>query len=249
MSVFCEQDVFLVTGASSGIGEGVAQLLCERGATIVACGRNAERLSALREKTARPEAVYLERKDLSENIAALPDWLKTLKGRYGRFKGLAHCAGISRTEPVRMIEYESLKSMFDDNFFSALMLAKGFIDRRINAGPGSAMVMFSSIAAVQPAKGQAAYGASKAALATALKALSKEIAPQGLRVNCIAPALIETPMTEEFLRQYGQDFDPATYPLGLGKVEDAASLAVFLISDEAKWITGQNYLLDGGASR
>ena len=244
---FTAADVFLVTGASSGLGAGVALKLNALGAAVVASARDADRLAATRREAAREAPFHLEPKDLIDDPDGLPGWLKTLKDRYGRLRGLIHCAGVSRTEPVRLLDYQGLKSLFDLNFFSALLLAKGFTDRRVNAGPGASVVMFSSIAAVQPARGQAAYGASKAALAVAVKALAREMAPQGLRANCIAPAMIKTPMTEDYLRQYGGDSAQAAYPLGLGEAEDAANLAVFLASDAARWITGQNYVLDGGA--
>ena len=93
------------------------------------------------------------------------------------------------------------------------------------------------------------YGAAKAALVTAARCLSKEIAPRGLRVNCISPGLVDTPMMRATVEQLGEEFlerERGAYPLGLGMPEDVAHLAAFLLSDKARWLTGQNILLSGG---
>ena len=247
MISFRAEDVILVTGASSGIGEGVALKLNELGATIIASGRDQDRLAAMRQKSARPESVHFEPKDLVGDIDGLPAWLRSLRGKYGRIRGLVHCAGLVSVKPLQMIEYGSFKEIFDLNFFAAVLLAKGFFDRRVNIGRGAALVMVTSLASQQPLRGQLIYGASKAALAAAVKAMAKEVAPQGLRANCVAPAMLaDTPMSEKHFEAFGHSFNYEDYVSGLGEITDVAALAVFLLSDAAKWITGREYILDGG---
>jgi NAD(P)-dependent dehydrogenase (short-subunit alcohol dehydrogenase family) len=180
-------------------------------------------------------------------MEALPAWLTSLKNKYGKMRGLVHSAGQTLTRPLKMMDYAAAKNIFDINYFVALLLARGFSDRRVNSGNGSSLTFIASTAAHRPARGLAAYAGSKAALVTTAKALALEAAPQSLRVNCISPAFVDTPMARAYWAEFGANPDPAAYPLGLGRPEDVAALAVFLASDGARWITGQNYILDGGA--
>ena len=128
------------------------------------------------------------------------------------------------------------------------LLAKGFADRR-NYQRGGAMLFLSSAAAVHPEKGHCLYGAGKAALAAAMQAVSQEVAPAGLRVHCLAPGLVRTPMLDTSVQNLGESYlsaQEAAYPLGLGRPEDVAFMAAFLLSDKAAWISGQNFVLAGG---
>lgn len=247
MSGFRTDDVFLVTGTSSGIGEGVARLLNQSGATVIAAGRDEARLESLREQAARPEHIYPEIKDLPENPDGLPDWVLGLKKQYGKLKGLIHCAGITLTEPVSMATYGGAVKVFDLDYFVPLLLAKGFADRRANIGDGASMTFIASLAAVRPDKGQGLYGGAKAALVNTMLVLAKELAPRRIRVNCISPALVMTPMGRQFMAELtSAEEQQSRYPLGLGQAGDVAELAVFLAGGRARWITGQNYILDGG---
>ena len=245
MISFRAEDVFLVTGASSGLGASVALTFNELGATVLAGGRDKARLEETRARAARPDFFYLEPRDLAQDMEALPVWLTSLKNKYGKMRGLVHSAGQTLTRPLKMMDYATAKSLFDINYFVALLLARGFSDRRVNTGNGSSLTFIASTAAHRPARGLAAYAGSKAALVATAKALALETAPQGLRVNSISPAFVDTPMARAYWTEFGAKFD--AYPLGLGRPEDVAALAVFLASDGARWITGQNYILDGGA--
>lgn len=246
MNDFMEK-TFLITGASSGIGAGLARRFNALGAEIIACGRDRGRLEELRASAASPEKIHLEPFDLAVDLQALPNWVKSLRQTYGPLHGLIHSAGITATEPLRMVRAEKLNEMFAINCFAALMLAQGFTSRGVAAEKGASIIFIASTAAVRPVKGLAVYSASKAALAAAAKSLSCELAPRGVRVNVISPELIDTPMAAAFLRSAGGEFEPDRhFPLGLGRVEDVAALAAFLASDAARWITGQNYILDGG---
>lgn len=243
MISFTEDQKIIVTGASSGIGEGVALLLNELGATCIGIGRNQERLEGMKSKCEFPDNMFIENKDLTENIDELPSYIKDLKEKYGKFYGLACSAGIAETIPLQSLEYQREKKIFDINYFVPLFMAKGFADRRNNIGKGASIVFISSIAAIKADKGQIIYAASKAALATSGKSMARELSNQGTRVNSVSPSDIKTTMTEKFI------FDEAriqSYPLGLGEVSDVANMVVYLLSDKAKWITGQNYIIDCG---
>jgi NAD(P)-dependent dehydrogenase (short-subunit alcohol dehydrogenase family) len=122
-------------------------------------------------------------------------------------------------------------------------MAKGFADRRINNGSGSAIVAVSSEAGNSCDRGMICYSGSKAALSASMKAMAKELVTFGIRVNVLSPATIETPMTMDT-----EATNPSRhhYPLGFGKIEDVAAFIVFLLSDKAKWIACQDYIIDCG---
>ncbi|MDR3230167.1 MAG: SDR family oxidoreductase [Synergistaceae bacterium] len=246
MIAFDKEQRVIVTGASSGIGEGIALLLNKLGASVIGIGRSRERLEAMKAKCARPENAFLELKDLTDDIGGLPEYVKSLKEKYGKFHGLALCAGIAALKPLQLLPLEETKRRFDINYFSPLFLAKGFADRRVNNGKGSSIVAISSAAAARGDKGMAAYAGSKAALSASMKSTSRELAVGGVRVNVLSPSDIKTPMTmNEDLTDLRKDRE-ALYPLGFGEVEDVACFAAYLLSDRAKWLTSQNYTVDCG---
>lgn len=246
---FNKEQIYIVTGASSGIGEATAILLNELGATVVGIGRNQERLEAMKAKCKYPENMFLEQKDLTEDIEGLPKYVKSLKEKYGKFSGMAYCAGVSAVNPLRTVTYEYLTNIFDINYFAPIMMIKSIGDKRNNIGLGTSIVTISSIDAVLNSKGQSVYGASKAALSASVKALSRELTQQnGVRINAVLPSMIKTPMTIplEDLDANKADIESALYPFGWGKPNDVANMIVYLLSDKAKFISGQNYVIDSG---
>ncbi|MCL1925507.1 MAG: SDR family oxidoreductase [Syntrophorhabdaceae bacterium] len=239
----------LVTGASSGIGEAIALELNALGATVIANGRNREKLEAGKARAAHPEQFHVEPMDLTADMKSLTLWIKSLRERHGKLSGLVCCAGHAGIMPLREYSRDIAGRLFDIHFHVPLLLAKGFADRRNNVGAGSSIVFFSSAAAIAKEAGLAAYGGAKAALMAATAVLSKELAPQKIRVNALAPAVVRTPMGESylsFLSDEAREKELASYPLGLGEPEDAAKMAVFMLSDAGRWITGQTIVMDGG---
>jgi NAD(P)-dependent dehydrogenase (short-subunit alcohol dehydrogenase family) len=240
---FLKEDIFLVTGASSGIGRAIAQKLNERGATVVTVARSIDKLEETKRNSKYPENVFLEPKDLTENIEKLPFFIKNLKEKYGKLKGLVCAAGIDNPITLSLVDYQKAQLIFNINYYVPLMLAKGFADKRNHTSDAS-IVFIASVAGVYPDKGQLLYASTKAALIAASKIISKEYSKNNLRVNCISPAEVETPMYLAKAESIGSDVQ--NYPLGIGQPEDIANMAAFLLSKEARWITGQNYIMDGG---
>lgn len=248
MISFSSEQIFIVTGASSGIGEGIALLLNQLGATVIAMGRNIERLEALKAKAVNPNHILIEIKDLAENIEGLPEYVTELRKKYGKFSGMAYSAGVSALMPIQMFDYEYVRHIFEVNYYAPIMMTKGLLDRRNNIGKGSSFVFLSSIDALLSTKGQSLYAGSKAALSATIKGMSHEVATQGIRLNCLLPSMIKTPMTSASLIDQLdiKDNNNEAYPFGWGTVEDVASFAAFLLSNRAKYISGQNYVVDSG---
>ncbi len=240
MVSFSSDQRFIVTGASSGIGRGVALLLNELGATVIGIARNQERLEAMKAKAKYPEHVFLEQKDLAEDMEGLPAYVKALKDKYGKFSGMAYCAGSVPIQPLAATDYNALLETLNINYIAPVLAAKGVADKRNNIGAGTAMVFVSSAASLISDKGHLTYAGSKAALCASARSMAKEYAKNKIRINCILPTNIKTENSpQEYI-----DSQIAAYPMGFGDVSDVAELTVFLLSSETSWITGQNYILD-----
>lgn len=240
MISFNSEQRFIVTGASSGIGEGVALLLNELGATVIGIGRNVERLEGMKAKCKHPENMFVEQKELTEDIQGLPAYVKSLKDKYGKLSGMAYCAGITLNQPLQLKDYAISRNLFDIDYFAPMFMTKAFGDKRNTIGRGTSIVLISSTAANCSARAMSDYCGAKAALSHSARCVAKELAPHGIRINCVLPADIITPMTLA---------DPdilasKNYPMGVGEVADVANLVAFLLSNKAKWITGQNYVVD-----
>ncbi len=248
MIAFTSEQRYIVTGASSGIGEGVSLLLNELGASVIAMGRNKERLTRLKEKAVRPENLYTEAKDLVDDIESLPEYVKSLREKYGKFSGMVYSAGVTAVAPVQVFDYSYANKIFAINYFAPVMMAKGLLDRRNNVGRGTSLVFLSSLDAFVSTRGQTLYAGSKAALSATIKGMAREVAFRGIRMNSLLPSMIKTPMTtSEESEKYGaKETIDEQHPFGWGTVEDVANFAVFLLSDKAKFLSGQKYIVDSG---
>lgn len=249
MIKFNKEQVYIVTGASSGIGEAVAKQLNELGATVVGIARNEERLLNVKKSCKFPENLHIEIKDLTENIEGLPQYVKSLKEKYGKFSGMAYCAGISMVNSFQLLEYSDYMNLFKIGYFAPMLMTKGIVDRRNNIGKGFSLVFISSIDVILSTKGQTAYAGMKAALSASARTISKEVSRYGMRINSVLPSMIKTPMTiveGQSILNISEESQANLYPFGWGEPQDVSSMVVFLLSDKAKFISGQNYVIDSG---
>ena len=234
----------LITGASSGIGRQTAISMSEMGAELVISARDSDRLvETLDLLTGKNHQVISA--DLIDEVER-----EALVEECPLIDGLVSCAGIIETKPIKFINQKSFANMMDVNFFSSINLViQLFNSRKIKNN--SSIVFIGSIAGVKIAtKGNAMYGATKAALDGMVKAMALEFAPRKIRVNNIAPGMIQTEMVEDLegaLSKEAIELDKKRYPLGTyGTPEDVANACIYFISDASRWVTGSTMILDGG---
>lgn len=210
------------------------------------CARNRERLE---ETFARltGSGHRIEALDLAA-AEEIPAHLKRIAQETGPLHGLVHCAGVHSAHPLRILTVQKLEEVMRINVSAAAMLAKGFRQKGCSA-PGSAIVLVSSVAGLVGEAGVPAYAASKAALIGLARSLAMELAPQGIRVNCVAPGLVKTEMGERLsgaLTPEQLAALEAKHPLGFGTPRDVAHAIGFLLADTGRWITGTTLVIDGG---
>jgi len=246
---FCDlsKKNIVVTGASSGLGQATAILLSRLGATVCLIGRDEMRLKeTIRRMNGKGHVV------LPFELVKFDEYkekFKYITENLGMLDGLIHFAGIRNTIPLKVLKNESIQKVFEINFNAFIQLSKYFSQKKNVSSEGGSIVAVSSVAALRGTPALTGYSSSKAAVDGAVRSLSCELAPKKIRINSIAPGHVETNMNLEVKKTlsdgaYEQIIE--SHPLGIGQPSDVANLAAFLMSDEARWITGTTIPIDGG---
>lgn len=228
----------LVTGASSGLGQHIAQVLARRGAQLVVTGRNVARLDACY-ATLEGDGHIQVQADLT-----LANAREKLVEAAGPLDGLLHCAGLQRHCSIRQLRESIMNDMYETNFLAPLMLTQRLLQVNAMAKKSSIIFMLSTAAHIGT-RGLGPYSAMKAGLIGIIKCLALEQAKHNIRVNGISPSAIATPMWDT--HQDLLEAQKVRHPLGLGTPDDVAHGAIYLLSDASRWVTGTSLVMDGGA--
>lgn len=235
--------IYLVTGATAGIGLETCVQISKYGGIVIGVGRNTEILDTLAIKL--PNFVGVNY-DLI-NIDGIDELISKIDYQ---LDGIVHCAGIVQLLPVKFFDLDVLNKIRRVNYDSILLIISKLLRlKRINKE--ASIIFISSIAGEMGMKGNLIYSSTKAALNSATKVLASELSSHRIRVNSIAPGQVETNLTSEIATKVSSDsilIDKSKYPLGYGNPEDVAYLSVFLLSSKSKWITGTVINIDGGRS-
>lgn len=233
----------LITGASSGVGKELAIYLSKT-QNLILNGRNKELLEST--KTLCSGKVLLWPYNLLDAECIEKD-LAVFFGEHDiSISSFVHCAGLMKMLPLRSINIEMFHSIFAVNVFAPAAIMKVLTSRKINGRSLKSAVFISSNISNCGAVAFSAYGSSKSALDGLMRNLAIELAPN-IRVNSVLPGGMITEMTKDiFSDELKREEFERSYPLGIGTPKDIAPMVQFLLSDDARWITGQQFIVDGG---
>lgn len=246
-----ENKNIVVTGCLQGIGRETLRVLAEHGANVISCAVEQDdefeeycNLLAVKNKV-EITPVYFDMRDNDEIKQAA----KSIMNLKKEIHGLINIAGINKDAYFSMITYQDMLDTFQVNFFSQIIFTQYIVKLMQRKKTAGSIVFTSSVTAFDGNEGQLSYGASKAALAGAVRTMALELGNSGIRVNAVAPGVIKTPMTEK-LEKRVTDVKIQKMDLPrLGEAEDVAELYLFLMSDLSSHISGQVIRVDGGIRR
>ncbi len=233
----------LVTGATSDIGRQICVTLEKNGHNLILTDLFSQALEETLKELSFPERhkiLPLDFSDVEGAKSIMQDYLKInqIQVAYAVF-----AAGIFAVKPLRLLDYSFLKKNFDVAIFSTIAIIQLLSSKKVNSNNLESVVLISSVSAKMGTKGYCAYGAVKAAMIGMMKSMAAELSP-GARVNAVLPGGIKT-RTTSFLFDNMVESNPR-YLLGDGNPTDIANVIDFLLSEKSRWITGQEFVVDGG---
>jgi 3-oxoacyl-[acyl-carrier protein] reductase len=234
----------LVTGATGGIGGGIARALHKQGATVAVSGRQADKLEALAKELG--ERAHVLPCDLADR-AAVAKLIDEAIAKLGRLDILVNNAGLTRDNLFMVMKDEQWDEVIAVNLTSTFMLCRAAARAMLRAKPNFGRIInIASISGVFGNPGQGNYAASKAGMIGMTKSLAREVAPRGITANCIAPGFITTPMTEALNEKQTEEIAKMIPAQRFGTPDEVAAGVVYLASEEAAYITGQTLHINGG---
>lgn len=244
-----QNKIAVVTGGNSGIGYATAKELIAQGAKVVITGKNQKAVDEA-VKTLGTSASGILANQLS--LPDLSNLVEKVKSQYGKVDTLFINAGIWRMSPIEAASEEHFNEIMDVNFKGVFFALQKFIPLLQN---NSSVIIMSAISATMAVPNMSVYSATQAAKNSLMRVASVELAPKGIRVNSVSPGPINTPVWGKTGLPQGavdqfKDTTVQKIPLKrLGQPEDIAKLVCFLASDDASFITGSDYVIDGGLSK
>lgn len=228
----------LVTGASSAIGAQVVRDILAHGGTVLGTYRT-------------EDSKQIKQLSVSEAFNAMywdadsePSFLESA----GAFDGWVHCVGTIHPQPIKYLTELGNERLFNVNYFSATRVASKLVSKSL-LKPGASIVFISSVSSHHPYRGGATYSASKAALETFAKSLALELCTKKIRVNTLVCGLVNTPIYQASIALHSPSEIQKVedkYPLGIGEPSDVSMPCIFLLSENSRWMSGAQLLLDGG---
>ncbi len=237
----------LITGCNRGIGKAILELFAKEGADIIACTR----------KETEEQLHFYNKIQDEYGVSIMPCYfdmgsiddvnhgIKQIVALKRKVNVLVNNAGKAIFPSISRIRHDDLQEIFQINYFGPILLIKGLLMQLAKAG-GASIINIASTAGIDGDVGNVAYGASKGALITGSKSLSKELASLRIRVNCIAPGFVETDMQQEIDGKLADSKLCGSALKRIGCASEVAQTALFLASDDSSYITGQTIRVDGG---
>ncbi len=240
--------VCVVTGAGSGIGAETARHLAAAGAAVAVIDRHGEAAAAVAGEIVQSGGCAIHIAADVSDPQAVARAAATVLQTLGPCQVLVNNAGVLRGEALMDLSLEAWNQVLSVNLTGALLCTQAFAAQMIDAALAGSIVHVGSITGHHPLPGSGAYGVSKAGLGMLSRMLSLELAPQGIRSNVVSPGLVRTPLTEHsYQNPETAQTRQAMVPAGrVGLPADLASVIAFLASDQARYVTGQDILVDGG---
>jgi len=236
-----QDKVCIITGAAQGIGKQIAKQFADDGAIVYACDRQ--------DFTSDNDRIRPLVMDVTDAGSVKAAFMQIYKAE-GRIDCLVNNAGIVYNRKIGMIVREETERMFLVNVIAVLEMIQ-LVSRLMARNGGGSIVNIASVTAVLGSPGQVAYSATKGAIISMTKSAAKELAPQGIRVNAVAPGIVKTERFAELYEANGEKIDARIQRIALGRLgtpEDIANACAFLASDRASYISGQILGVDGCAS-
>ena len=237
----------LISGSTSGIGQYLTLELSKE-FNLILNGRNDEKLISTLELCSKEKQHLIWNYDLRNIEAIEANLADFLQKNSIQISSFVHCAGFLKMLPLKNMSLSVMQETMNTNFFSAVMIIKTLLNKKANDSALQNVVQISSTASIRGAKAFNIYSASKGAMDSMMRSLAVELAPK-VRINSVLPGGVQTQMTDamfqdkELIERMSKD-----YPLGLGLPSDIYEMVRFLISEKSRWITGQQFVVDGGRS-
>lgn len=243
-----EGKVVVISGAASGIGRQCSISCSKMGARLILLDMNLEGLKETLSMLDCPDEHFVAEVNLTDK-ARIKEVLAEGVAKVGKVNGLLNCAGISTTLPLNDAKEETLDKFFKVNVYTGYFLTQEVCRRAVLSENGASIVFFSSVAGTFGEACKSVYAMTKGALKSVSVSLAVELARKKVRVNSVSPGVIITPINCNL----PHIADPekraaleAQHLLGLGETSDIANACIYLLSDASRWVTGQNFFIDGG---
>ena len=232
----------LLTGATGGIGKSLCENLISSDHTMILISSNDEKIEYLKKNYGNKHFYY--KIDLSD-MQTLPEKLKLLNEKHNDIEVLVNNAGITQDNLLMRMSWEQWKKVIDTNLNSNFLIIKSFLPNMIKNRKGK-IIGISSVVASTGNPGQANYVASKAGMIGMYKSIALEVAQRNINVNIVSPGFIKSPMTDKLNEEQQNNIMKIIPNKKFGNPEDIANIVNFLISEEANYITGQTFHVNGG---